>query len=181
MSATCSYHLSMAQASHRNWSTYGSMASFYRRWSSRGKVFPLNLKTMSLSGCQTTSSQSKCKPSGDVHSWNGSVQSGFYGTAVRNGSTSLFFFLLVYILLWQNLVWRAFHLPEFLDWVFEPFTERERKKIRLLLCLAFREWGSSEQINLRSLLMYADCVLFFFSVSSSGCMWLVFIYCVNPL
>lgn len=63
---SCSYHLSMALASHSNWSTYGSMASFYRRWSSRGEEFPLNLKTMSLSGYQTTSSQSKCKPSGDV-------------------------------------------------------------------------------------------------------------------
>lgn len=127
MSATpCSNHFSMAQASHHNMSTYGGVASFYRRWSRGEEVFPLNLKTMSLSGCQTTSSQSKCKPSGDVHSWSGSVQSGFYGTAVRNGSTSLF--LLVYILQWQNLVWRVFHLPEFLDRVFEAFTERKKKK-----------------------------------------------------
>lgn len=93
-STSCSNHLSMAQASHCNRSTYGSVASFYRRWSNGGEVFPLNLKTMSLSGCQTTSSQSKWKPSGDVHSWSGSVQSGFYGTAVRNESTSLFFFFI---------------------------------------------------------------------------------------
>ncbi len=149
MSATsCSNHFSMAQASHHNMSTYGSVASFYRRWSRGEEVFPLNLKTMSLSGCQTTSSQSKCKPSGDVHSWSGSVQSGFYGTAVRNGSTSLFFIGLhssVAEFSLEGISSSRVSGPSVWSIYWEK--KEKRKKIRLLLCLAFREWGSSDQIN----------------------------------
>lgn len=124
---SCSYHLSMAQSSHRNWSTYGGMASFYRRWSSRGEEFPLNLKTMSLSGYQTTSSQSKCKPSGDVQllKWVSPIWILWHGCKKWVHFT-FFFFSLVYILQWQNLVQRAFHLFGLSVW--SVYWEKKNKK-----------------------------------------------------